>query len=64
MLGENIFVTRGLQCLGRGQHNPRMQRPLKPKKGGIEALGAIGDLSVGVEDALEDGNTRDWTVGG
>jgi len=38
---------------------PAYSRSLKPKKGGIEALRAIGDLSEGVEDALEDGNTTD-----
>ena len=50
-----MVAIRGLQCLERGQQIP----DLWPKKGGIEALRAIGDLSIGVEDTLEDGNTTD-----
>jgi len=38
---------------------PQMKRPLKHKKGAIDALRAIGDLSEGVGDALEGGNTID-----
>jgi len=54
-----MVAIRCLQWLGRGQYIPQMKRPLKPTKGGIEAPGAIGDLCVGVEGALEAGNTRD-----
>jgi len=38
---------------------PQMKQPLEPKKGGMDALRAIGDFSEGVGDALEDGNTTD-----
>ena len=57
-----MVAVKRLQCLKSGQHIPRMKQASKPEKGGgIEAPRAtsIEGLSVGVDDALQYGNTRD-----